>query len=344
MKISVGLDIGSTTIKLVALQKLGNRFQLKAATAVATPAKGMQSDSPFDLETMVASLRKIFQDLKLTSHEVSIALAENQVFTKVVEMPVLSDKELSSAIYWEAEQYIPAPLAQMTLDWQVLKRDKVLQVGSKMLVLLVAAPTSLVQKYQRVLELSGLSVVAIETEILSVVRSIVSVPNFPTSLIINIGNHSTSLAIVQSNILVFSYSLPLGGIAMNQAIAQSFGFTLQQAEEYKKVYGITDQSFGGKIGKAIEPILFSMLSEVKKAHAFYGDKYKQELPISQLILTGGTARLPGIDLFFVKNVGIETIIANPWKTYKIENVTKEFLDRGPEFAVAAGLALKGYEQ
>lgn len=338
-----GLDIGTVAMKVVWLGQQGQNLVWRSSLIAKTPPKGMASESPFDQEAMVTAVRKIVNDAKITTRNVHISLADNQVFTKVIEMPMLSDKELSSAIYWEAEQYIPSPLPNMTLDWRVLRRDKEIASGSKMQVLLVAAPTLLIKKYQRMLELAGLSIDTIETDILSVVRSIVIGKNFPTTLIINMGNHTTSLAIVKENTIIFTYAIPVGGIAINQAIATSFNFTIDQAEEYKKVYGIADQSLGGKIGKAIEPILISLLTEVKKAHAFYDEKYKNESPIGQIVLSGGSAKLPGIDIFFVRNVGIETVISNPWKMFKVANVPKEIIDNGAEFSVAFGLAMKDYE-
>ncbi len=338
-----GLDIGSTTMKVVWLNREGDKFVYASSLSSFASQKGMLSESPFDHQEMAQAINKLIVDAKIATNGVNIALGESHVFTKVIDMPVLSEKELASAIYWEAEQYIPAPLDTMTLDWKILRKPKDMQNEPKMQVLLVAAPIQLLKRYQNILELAGLSVSAIETEILSVIRGVIANEKFPTSLILSIGALNTSMAIVQNGIIVFTYTIPLGGIAITRAIGADFGFTLAQAEEYKKIYGITDKNFGGKIGKAIEPILASILSEVKKALSFYSEKYKNSSPISQILLTGGSASLPGIDLFFVQNIGLETIIANPWKTHNIQGVPKEIEARGPEFTIAVGLALKEYE-
>ena len=193
------------------------------------------------------------------------------------------------------------------------------------------------------MELAGLSINAVETEILAMMRGIVPKNSSTTALVMNIGALTTSLSIVQSGTIVFTYTIPLGGVAINRVIAADFGFNPAQAEEYKKVYGLNDKNFGGKMTKAIEPILISILTEVKKAMTFYSEKYKAESAINQVLLTGGTATLPGIDLFFARNIGIETVIANPWRIHNIQNVPNELESRGPEFTVAIGLALKDYE-
>lgn len=338
-----GLDIGTSTMKVCWLNF--DKKNIKYLTSLTAPSlpKGMSSESQFDHQEMAAAINKLVIDAKITTNYVSVALPENRVYTKVIEMPNLSEKELASAIYWEAEQYIPASLDTMMLDWSILKKPRNNETTGKMQVLLVAAPKLLIKRYQAILELAGLSVVGIETEVLSVIRSVVPNEQFPTTLIMNIDSLCTSLSIVQAGTIVFTYMISLGGVAITRAIAADFGFALTQAEEYKKIYGLSDKNFGGKIGNAIKPILSSIITEVKKAISFYSDKYKNDSPITQLLLTGGTALLPGIDSYFVQNLGLETIIGNPWKMLNIKGVPLEIEPRGPEFAVAIGLALKEYE-
>lgn len=337
-----GLDIGSTSIKVVWLDHEKNTFSYVSSLSAPAPMPGMQSESPFDQQETAQLINKLVIDAKITTDNVSIALPENHVFTKVIDMPVLTDKELKSAIYWEAEQYIPAPLDTMALDWSILQKPTAVLPDDKMQVLLVAAPLALIKRYQTILELAGLTIVSIETEVLSTIRGLVSSDKSPTSLIVSIGALSTTLCIVQKGIIVFNYSIPLGGLAMSRAIASDFGLTPAQAEEYKRVYGLSDKNFGGKLGKAIEPILTAILSEIKKATTFYADKYKN-IPISQVLLTGGGASLPGITLYFAQNLSIETVIANPWKMRNITGVPQPIEVKGPEYTVAVGLAMKEYE-
>ena len=326
-----GLDIGISSIKVVWLSHLKEGYLLDASIMSPTPSKGMLSESPLDEEEMASAIAKTVENAKITTKFVNVALPENQVYTKVVEMPVLSDKELSSAIFWESEQNIPVPLSTITLAWNVLKRPQKAIGNEKMQVLMVGAPTTFVNKYQKILSMAGLRVNAMETEILSIIRALVLSEDFPSSLIINIGSISTSLAIVREAVMIFTYSIPTGGMAINRAISTDFGLTPDQAEEYKKIYGVSKEAFGGKIGKATEPILNSILTEIKKALVFYSDKYRDDKPIRQVLLTGGTAKLPGVDIFFTNSTGIETATANPWKIIGNQNVLpKQILDSGPD--------------
>lgn len=335
-----GLDIGATSMKIIWLDRQKNIYHLKSLLTTVTPAKGMQSESSSDQQEIAQAIQRLVVEAKITTRNVNISLPENQVFTKVIEMPSLSDKELSSAIYWEAEQHIPAQLSTLTLDYKVLRRRA--DTG-KMEVLLVGAPTDLIHRYQQILELAGLSVYILETEMLSVIRSLMPPETQTVSLIVNIGALSTTLAIMQGGTVIFTYNIPLGGLAMDRAIASNFGFTLQQAEEYKKTYGINDQSLGGKISLALDPILKAMLTEVKKAIGYYSEKYKNESPLSQIVLTGGTSLLPGINVFFAANTGVETIIGNPFKVVPMTGVPQELVEQGPHFSVAMGLAMRDNE-
>lgn len=338
-----GLDIGATSLKLVWLDKQRAGFLLKAALISPIPSKGMLSESPLDEEEMAQSLRKAADTAGVNTKKVNIALPENQVYTKVLEMPVLSDREVASAIYWEAEQYIPVPLTNIKLVWNVLKRPEKPGPEEKMQVLMVGAPSMLINKYQKIISMAGLEINSMETEILATLRSLVLDENFPTSLVVNIGAISTSFAIVRKGIMVFTYSMSVGGAAINRAIATDFNLSPQQAEEYKRVYGVSGKNLGGQIGKSTEPILNAILTEIRKSIAYYGQKYKDDNAIRQIILSGGTAKLPGIEIFFASNSGIETAIANPWKILSSQQIPKEILQNSSDYPIAVGLAIKDYE-
>src|SRR5947207_792276 len=105
-----GLDIGTSKIKAVWLDWDKNSLSYVSAMASQTPSPGIQSESPFDHQELAQAINKLVSDAKITTDKVAIALPENHIFTKVIDMPVLSEKELSNAIYWEAEEHIPAPI------------------------------------------------------------------------------------------------------------------------------------------------------------------------------------------------------------------------------------------
>lgn len=345
-KKAFGLDIGISTIKAVELALGKSDVRLTACIMAPTPPKGMISESEADEEEMAKTLKKIVSDAGISNKNVNIALPDNQVYSKVIEMPFLSDRELSSAIYWEAEQYMPIPLSTATLAWHVLSKPAKATPDEKMKVLMVGAPTNVVKKYQKIIGLAGLNINTMETEILSAVRALTFyLPpevNTPT-IIVNIGDVSTSLAIVIRENILFTYSLPVGGAAINRAISADFGLSEAQAEEYKRTYGIKKGAIGDRIGSATEPILNSILAEVKKAILYFTQKNSNS-KIEQIVLSGSTAKLPGIDIYFADTAGIETVIGNPWKVVNSNNIPKEILSNAPAYSIGVGLALKDYER
>lgn len=339
-----GLDIGTHSIKTVSLGEDNTGFFLKSALSFPAPPRGMASESPVDQQEMAHVLKKIVTDGHIGSPYVNIALPESQVYTRVIEMPVLSDKELASAIYWEAEQQIPVPLASVTIDWSVLRRPQSGESLEKMTVLLVGASSKLLEKYQKIASLAGLVINSIETEVLSLMRSLIQTKDHPPSLILNVGTQTTSLVIVREAVMIFTYSIPIGGLAITRAIASDFGIDVSKADEYKKLYGVAQETNGDAIGKATQPILFSILAEVKKAVVFYAEKYKNESSINQILLSGASAKLPGIDTFFAEYTGIETVIVNPWNVVvNKQSLPQDILTNGPDYTVAVGLAMRPYE-
>src|SRR5690349_19620791 len=117
-----GLDIGTHSIKVVQLRRDNKRFILQAFGKVDTPANALSSDAPLDQDSLAETLKTLIKDAKITSSNVATAFPESAIFTRVIEVPNMNDKELANAIQWEAEQYIPLPLKDVKLSWQVLSR------------------------------------------------------------------------------------------------------------------------------------------------------------------------------------------------------------------------------
>lgn len=335
----VGLDIGSHSIKLVEIERRKQGAILLAAGSVPTPPKSLSSTAPEDIEGIAAVVKKLWKETGAKTRNVNIALPESQVFTRVIEVPELSSRELTSAIKWEAEQYIPMPLDQVTVDFTILRDGR--ETGTnKMEVLLVASPKTLVEKYVTILEFADLIPVAVETEIIAASRALIrSAASVRAVMIVSLGAQTTDLAITRNGTLSFTRSISAGGEALSRAVAQSFGFEISQAEEFKKTYGLEKDKLEGKIVAAVRPIMDTIIAEVKRAVAFYQEKYKDE-QIGVVILSGGTARVPGMVVYMAESLGVEVQLANPWVGIERD---KRFLILDTEasvFSVAVGLAFR----
>src|SRR3989344_2256900 len=313
---SVGLDIGTKTIKVVELGQEGGKFVLKAAGAVGykgTPIDIKLQDEK-EMANIAASIKKLFNDARVSSRSVSIALPETQVFTRLLKFPLLNDQEIASAVKWEAEEYIPIPIKDAVVEHQVIERQ---ETGNppQALILLTAVLRELVEKYVQVLNLAGLNVSSIETELMSMVRSL-SVPG-ATVMIIDFGAKSTDIAIAKDEQLYFSRSIPTAGDAFTRAVAQALGVTPQQAEEYKRTYGLAQNQLEGKVGQSLLPIFKVVAEEVKKAIHYYTLDVKSEGPTT-VIISGGTAGLPGAAPVLSDLLGLEVTIGTPFSKIMVD--------------------------
>lgn len=336
----LGLDIGSQSIKLVEIERDGKGVpKLISAGGAATPPKSLTSTIQADKEALAQTIKQLLKDTGAKSRAVHFALPESQVFTRVISMPQLSQRELASAIKWEAEQYIPLPLDQVNLDYTVL-RDNKLTGNNTMEILLLAAPKTLLEKYMMYADMSGLTPVGAETEVIAASRALASsVEGVTTVMIVSIGALTTEVAIVRRGILSFTRSISTGGDAITRAIAQGLEFTPQQAEEYKRTYGLLTDQLEGKVFGFAKPMVDTIVGELKRIVVYNQEKYKDER-IDSILLSGGTAKLPGMIVYIAENMGTETQLANPWVGI-VKDQRFSILDaEGPTFAVAVGLALK----
>ncbi|OGG01838.1 hypothetical protein A2Z33_01130 [Candidatus Gottesmanbacteria bacterium RBG_16_52_11] len=339
MKTNLGLDIGSHSIKLIELYRDGDTGTLRAAGAIATPPKSLSSTLAADHKALADAVKQLVKQTGAKSTEVHVALPESQVFTRVIDVPQLSQHELSSAIKWEAEQYVPLPLDQVNLDFSILRDGKETGTG-KMEVLLVASPKALIEKYITILDMADLNPVGAETEIIAASRALVrSAPSVRNVMIVSLGAQTTDLAILRNGVLAFTRSISAGGEALSRALAQSLDFNQLQAEEYKKTYGVDKSQLEGKIVAAIKPIMDTIISEMKRAILFYQEHNKNE-SAEVILLSGGTARLPGMVLYIAEATGIEVQLGNPWVGIRRDQRFAVLDPEGPTFTVAIGLSLR----
>lgn len=335
---SVGLDIGSKTIKVVELARDGGKFRLKAAGAVAFTGLELQHLSEEkDFATLALAVKKLFHDAKISSKDITIALPESLVFTRTLRFPLLTDQEVASAVKWEAEEYIPIPLNEAIVQHQILERRET-GTPPQVLVLLVAAPRVLVEKFVKVVNMAGLNCINVETELLSLTRSLAPVDQ--TAMIIDFGAQSTDLAITKNEQLVLSRSIQTAGEAFTRAVAQYLGVANAQAEEYKRTYGLSPEQLEGKVGSALEPVFKVVSEEIKKVIHFYQIEEKGQAPTT-LILSGGTAGLPGLAPTLTKLLGLEVLIGNPFIKISVDAETaKNLASYAPLYSIAVGLAMR----
>lgn len=330
-----GLDIGSTSTKVVQLKKAGDAFKLLAAGITGMPPGVLGSDTEDNFAKVSEIIKKLITDARISSKQVVLSLPESKVFTRTISFSSLSDEEVASAVQWQAETYIPIPVSEAVISHQVIGRRR---KGQEEIadVLLVAAPRTLVNKFVKIATGAGLEVVAVETELVAAARSIA--PKQGVVMVVDVGASSTDIAVVNNKQLVVSRSIPTAGEALSRAVSQGLGVDIKQAEQYKRSYGLKEAELEGKVSAALVRTFSIIVEELKKAATYYTSELGGEAP-KVIMVTGGSAGLPELVPKLTELTGFETIIADPFaEVQKDAEVAKNIAPYAPLYSVAVGLA------
>lgn len=304
---NVGLDIGAAFIKLA--QTEGRKLITTGITN--NPLGKISPDTEGEIDQLAATIKKLWLDKKINEKKVALALSESVAYTRVINMPVLSTAELSNAIKYEAEQYIPVALSEVELSYEVIAKPDKKTGDEKMRVLLVAASTRTLTGIVTALAKAGLETKNIETEMIATARVLVIEKNPPDiTLLITIGAIATSLSIFNQSTLMFTHRLDTGSAAMTRAVASTLSLPILQAEEYKRSYGVRADVLEGKLSAAVSPITDNLVAEIKKAHTFINQNNLAGHPV-RVVLSGGGALVPGLLELISKATGLETTMGQP---------------------------------
>ena len=328
---AVALDIGTYSIKSIhaktgkvpVIQRVVEVFN---ETGIALPTDDMTSSKLGEL------LDSFFGDNDLPRNDVRLSLPETVVSTKIINIPPLSDAELSSAIGWQAEQHIPIPPEELSLEYQVLYRPAKKE-NAQMRVLLVGTRKKMVEKYVAMFNEIGIEPTLLETQMISIIRSLQFTPEDPTTLIAHIGSSSMNLAIIHNGEIKFVISQMNGGQMLTKALEASIGLDASQAEQYKRSYGLDGNQFQGKVKDALLPAMNMLISEIRKSVQFFVNQNPQEV-VQRIVLSGGTALLPGIVQHITNELGVEVLVSSPFTG--IEGEIPENVNH-PAMSVCMGL-------
>lgn len=306
---ATAIDIGTYTIKAIS-GKAGAKVQVDKTveffnqTGIVIPADDAQ------MEQMIDVVTNMFTDHKLPTSDVRLALPESVVSTKLIQMPRLSDAELASAIGWQAEQYIPIPPEELTLEYRVVYRPAK-DSNEQMRVLLVGAKKAIIDRFVTVFNYAGIEPKFLETQILSVIRSLQFEPTDSPTLIVHFGANSMVLAVVAEGDLSFVFNHMNGSQILTKALEQGIGLSAEQAEQYKREYGLDPAQFQGKVREALLPGVNSFIQAMQKAIRFYVNQNPTQ-SIERVLLSGGGAQLPGLAEEVTNQLGLEVLLAAPF--------------------------------
>lgn len=306
-----GLDIGSSSIKVTKSSVSGAKnFTVEANGLMVNPAGSIDFTNPVVVQKLGPALKQLLSEAKIRDKRVVVGVAESRVYSRIITMPTMSEAELSSAIKWEAEQFVPIPVADVELDFSILEQQATGETDKKMLVYLVAAPKKYLQALVDFLVGVGLEPIAVESEMVAVSRALTFGVNEATSFLVHIGAMSSVLSIVDGQSLSFTYVIDAGGVSLTRALAQSLSLPLPQAEEYKRAYGLDPAQLEGKVRTGLLLVLDNIVSEMRKAMEYHLSSRKSR--VTRIVLSGGGAYMPHLTTYFSEVFGgIEVVVGDP---------------------------------
>ncbi len=309
---ATALDIGTYSIKAISGEP-GSKPQVNRVVEVFNPSGVAVPTDDAGVEKLAALVESVLGDYDLPRRDVRLSIPETMVSTKVISIPPLSDAELASAINWQAEQHIPIPPEELALEYQVIFRPSRRDDKQPMRVMLVGLRKQIIDRYVQVMHQIGVEPTLIETQVLSIMRSLQFTNQDPTTLLVHIGGSSMNLALIHLNELKFVLSHLNGGQLLSKALEQTLGLDATQAEQYKRTYGLDPAQFQGKVREALMPATRLLVTEIKKSVQFFVNQNPQE-SVKRIVLSGGSAALPGIVQFITDEIGSEVLVAEPFAT------------------------------
>ena len=356
----VGLDIGSSSIKVVQIRKEKGKAVLETYGEIATgPYISQEVGKAVVLneDQTASAIKDLFKEANITSMDGSMAVPFTFALSKVIKVPKMSKDKLKTVIPIEARKYVPMPLNEVMLDWFVLPKaiyeenvnanetqgDEVLEYLD---VLLVAVHKDAIGKLQGIKQLLAMNIAFYELEAFAATRSSVEYDTVP-QMLIDLGASGTKVYIVDSGIVRFSHLVNYGSQNITENLSRAMGWNFEKAERIKKERGLIytpqvskeENLISQKIKEAVEVGVNRIFSDINRVLLNFEKKYNRS--ITKIILSGGGANLPGIVEYVENKLSIPAQKALPFDKVQspafLEPVLKEI---GPDFTVSIGLALR----
>ncbi len=339
-----GLDIGSHTAKLVQLVKHGSKVHVQGYGYCYFPKDAIVEGIIVDPEQMASAIKPLLKKLgfgKLTSKRAITGLPAAKVFTRTLQLPLMDQADLDQAVHYEVEQYVPVPVTDLYIDYEIVNRTAGKDGKDAHLdVLMMAAPRAIVDSYIKLFDALGLEISAIEASMTAVVRALLHSGDMgKNTLVMDIGSLSSDMT-VYDEFTPLTGSVATGGEHYTQALVKNLKIKPDEATEIKVKFGIGPSGMREKVFPVLEPLLSNVAKEARRVIKFYEQRGEKAHKVERMVISGGSAAMPGLPEFFQAELRLPQTAANPWN--KLEVKDKNLNEReAPMYATAIGLALRG---
>lgn len=336
----VGLDIGSSSIKLVELKEAKNGYRLQNLAISTLPPEAIVDGALMDSVTIIDAIKDLVGQAKTRTKNAVISVSGHSVIVKKITLPFMTEAELEESIQWESERYIPFDINDVHLDFKVLGSGA--ENSEVMDVILVAAKKDIVNDYVSVIMEAGLNPVIMDVDAFALENMLAinyDLEKGDTIAIANIGASITSINILKNDVSAFTRDIFRGGNQVTEEIQRQLHVDYDEAEKIK---------VGSKMDVTTQPVIQRVLKEASESMAveignsldFFQSATTYE-KISKLYLSGGGSKIKDFDILLQQHIGIPVEMINPFK--KVEFSEKNFgleymREIGPTMAVGVGLA------
>ena len=342
----LGLDISSSAVKLLELSEQNNRFRVEGYAVEPIPPNSVVEKTITDIESVGETIRRAVKRSGTKATNAAVAVAGSAVITKTISMPAsLNDEEMASQIELEADQYIPYPIEEVAMDFEVVGATE--QNHDMVDVLLAACRSENVDARVAAVELGGLTAQVVDVEAYALENAVALISSqLPehgfdrTIAIVDIGSTMTTLNVLQDQRIIYTREQVFGGSQLTEEIQRRFGLSYEEAGLAKRQGGLPD-NYGPEV---LEPFKEAMAQQVSRSLQFFFSS-SQHNAIDHIVLAGGCASIQGADEMIAERVGIPTSIANPFSSMTLSpKVNAQALsDDASSLMIACGLALRSLD-
>jgi type IV pilus assembly protein PilM len=342
----LGLDISSTSVKLLELSKNNNRYRVEAYAVEPLPPNAVVEKNIADVEGVGEAIKRVVQRSRSTVKLAAVAVAGSAVITKTIEMDRgLSDEEMENQIIVEADQYIPYPLDEVLIDFEVEGDSE--RNPDQVEVLLAASRRENVELRESALDLGGLKARVVDIEAYAMQRAFDLIqaqlgvnPDEMVVAIIDIGATMTTLSVLAEDKIIYTREQLFGGKQLTEEIQRRYSLSMEEAGLAKKQGGLPDDYEE----EVLNPFKEAVLQQVTRSLQFFFSSTQYD-DVDYIVLAGGTASIAGLPELVEERLGTPTIIANPFLEMSLApKVHAEALSNdAPAMMISCGLAMRSFD-
>jgi type IV pilus assembly protein PilM len=340
----IGVDISSTSVKLIQLSERNGKYQVEAYGVLPLEENDVMDKAIMQPERVGEVLERVYSLANPSTQQVALAVPTISAITKIIEMDAdMGDDEREVQIRMDAEQYIPYPLDEVSLDFEIMKVND--RNPEKVDVLLVATRTENVEKRVEVVELAGLHAKIMDVDSYALERSYAlladSLPMGANIVgVLDIGHTQTTLTVLDRGKVIYSREQSFGGKQLTQEVQQRYGLSYAEAGFAKKERNLPDDYET----EVLYPFMDALAQQAARSLQFFFSS-SQYSEVDHLLLAGGGGNLLGLPKLLQDNLGYRVTVANPFlrMSYAPQVDTKKLENDASSLLVACGLALRSFD-